>query len=117
MLIKTKDKDGTQVILSKSTWNDKLLHPIFGHPEVKPFLAKIKMAIAEPEYVFQSIRDPRSRLLLSQISYGLYASYYLCVVIKYVKDKDQTLGYISTVMINRKLPKTSKLIWERRALI
>lgn len=114
MLFKVKDNDGIQVVLSKSTWKDKLLHPIYGHPEVKPFLSIIKKTIKEPEFIYQSIRDSRSKLNLCQIFYGSNASYYLCVVIKYIKDKDQTNGYVSTVMITRKLPKTSKLIWERK---
>ena len=117
MLFKVHDYDGIQVLLSKNTWNNKLLNPIFGHPEVKPFLSKIRKTVKEPDYVFQSIRNSSSKLLFSRISYGLFTSYYLCVVIKYIIVKDQTVGYISTVMINRKLPKTSKLLWERKALI
>jgi len=117
MLFKVKDFDGIQVILSNNTWYNKLLNPIFGHPEVKSFFSKIKKTVKEPEYVFQSMRNPSSKLLFSRISYGLFTSYYLCVVIKYINIKDQTVGYVSTVMINRKLPKTSKLLWERKALI
>ena len=36
--------------------------------------------------------------------------------IKYIKESDQTVGYISTVMINHKLPKSNQLIWQIKVL-
>lgn len=114
MLIKVNDYQITPVILLKNTWINKLLHPIFGHPEVKPFLSEIKKTIEDPDFVYQSTRDPRSKLLITKISKGIFSSHFLVVVIKYIKERDKIFGYVSTVMINRKLPKTSKLIWERK---
>lgn len=117
MLFKVLDYNNNPVILSKDTWHKKLLHPIFGHPEVKQFRIQIKNTIQNPDFIYQSIRDTRSKLFITKINKGIYASYFLTVVIKYVKDKEYVVGYVATAMINRKLPTTSKLLWERKALI
>src|SRR3989344_6973803 len=112
MIFKVNDYQNIPVILSKNTWYKKLLDPIFGHPEIKPYLSQIKETVNQPDFVYQSIRDPRSKLFTTKISSGKFSSYFLVVVIKYVKDDEKTLGYISTIMINRKLPKFSIKLWE-----
>lgn len=117
MLFRVGDYSGISVILSKRTWGEKLLDPVYGHPEVKPLLPFIKTTIQSPEQVFQSIRDPRSKLICRKITSGSYASYFLVVVVKYVKEDASVIGYVSTVMINRKLPRTSKLIWQKNRSI
>src|SRR3989344_5001103 len=105
MMFRVADKDKNPVILTKTTWQKKLLHPVFGHPEVKSFRNQMKQTIQDPDYIHQSIRDSRSKLFFSKIERGIFTSYYLCVVVKYVLEDQKTIGYISTVMINRKLPK------------
>ncbi|MBI2612039.1 hypothetical protein HYW54_04850 [Candidatus Gottesmanbacteria bacterium] len=117
MIFRILDYSQTLVILSDATWYKKLMNPVFGHPEVKPLLSQIKLAISDPEYVYTSLYDTRSKLLARKIVRGEFASYFLVVVVKYVKEMHETVGYVSTVMIQRKLPKTSKLIWERKASI
>lgn len=114
MLFKVQDYQNTVVILSKTTWYKKLLDPVFGHPEIKSFRTKIKTTLTDPDYIFQSIRDQRSKLYLTKITQGVFAFYFLVVVVKYIKERDKIIRYVSTVMINRKLPKTSKLLWERK---
>lgn len=114
MVFRVKDYNGVYVTLSEETWFKKLQDPIFGHPEVKPFLSQIKSAIKYPAFVYQSIRDPRSKLLFTEITKGIFASYFLLVVVKYVKERGKIVGYVSTVMINRKLAVKSQLIWERK---
>lgn len=114
MILQVHDYSQTLVILSKTTWHNKLLDPIFGHPEVQPMLVQIKKTITKPDFVFQSIRDPRSKLFITKITHGEFISYFLVVVVKYVKEQNKNIGYVSTVMINRKLPKTNKLIWEKK---
>lgn len=116
MIFKILDYSNNPVILSRNTWYKKLLDPIFGHPEVKPFLNQIKDTIKNPDFVYQSVRDSRSKLFFTRIVDGIFYSYFLCVVVKYVKGQDKSVGYVSTVMINRKLPKTGKLLWERKIL-
>lgn len=117
MIFKTTDYQNTLVILTKNTWNKKLLDPVFGHPEVKPFLPKIKLILKNPDCIYQSFRDHRSKLFFTKITRGIFASYYLVIVVKYIKEQNKNIGYVSTVMINRKLPKQSKKLWERKVLI
>ena len=113
MVFRVKDYSGVNVILSEVTWFKKLQDPIFGHPEVKPFLLNIKSTIKNPEIVYQSTRDKSSKLLYTEITKGTFSSYFLVVVVKYVKERKKTVGHVSTVMINRGVPKKSKIIWER----
>ena len=116
MIFKVLDYNQIPVILSKDTWYKKLLDPIFGHPEIKTYLVQIKFAIRNPDYVYASIFDYRSKLFIRKITNGKFASYFLVVVIKYVKEQNKTIGYVSTVMINRKLPKANQPLWERKVL-
>ena len=96
MIFKTYDYSNVTVILSSQTWYDKLLHPIFGHPEIKPFRKRLKTAITNPDYVYLSLRDPRSKLFFSKISQGKFSNYYLAVVVKYVKEQHKIIGYVVT---------------------
>ena len=82
MVFKINDYQNIPVILSKETWYKKLLDPIFGHPEVKPYLTEIKRTVNEPQYVFQSIRDPRSKLFVSRIKSGKFLFFFLVVLKK-----------------------------------
>lgn len=116
MIFKVLDYKNIPVILSSNTWYKKLLDPIFGHPEIKSYRTKIKTTLTNPDYIFQSIHDPRSKLYFSKITKGIFTSYFLVVVVKYIKEQRKNIGYVSTVMINRKLPKISKLLWERKVL-
>lgn len=117
MIFNIRNYENIPVILSSETWYKKLFDPTFGHPEVKPFLSQIKNTISYPDYVYQSLRDKKSKLLFTKIFKGIFISYFLCVVVKYIKEQNIIKGYVSTVMINRKLPKTSKLIWTKKVLI
>ncbi len=115
MLFKAKDFQNVPVFLSKETWFKKLLDPIFGHPEVKPYLPKIKLTIKNPDFVYQSQRDSRSKLLYkAKVGKGKFLDCYLVVVIKYVKELSGLTGYVSTVMFNRLLSKKGKLIWQKK---
>lgn len=116
MLFAVKDFKNVSVSLSSQTWFKKLLDPIFGHPEIKPYLSKIKLAIKNPDFVYQSQRDSRSKLFYkAKIGKGKFLDCYLVVVIKYVKEPSGLTGYVSTVMFNRLLPKKDQLIWQKKA--
>ena len=118
MLFKIPDYSGTYVILSKDTWNNKLLDPIFGHPEIRPYRKQIKQTITDPEFVYQSIWDTRCKLLLRRIGTGEFARHFLSVVVKYVTTENkEKIGYVSTIMINRKLPASSMLLWQKKVSI
>lgn len=114
MIFQVSDYRNIQVVLTKITWYKKILNPTFGHPEVKALLSRVKVTIKNPDFVYKSIRDPRSKLFFAKINSGIFASYYLVVVVKYLQEEHITVGYISTIMINRKLPKASKLLWEKK---
>lgn len=114
MLFRTVDHHRIPIVLTRSTWFEKILHPLFGHPEVKPYEEEIKHTIAHPDNVYQSIRDPRSTLHFYKMPTGEFASYFLVVVIKYIQEQETTVGYVSTVMINKRLPKASQLLWQRK---
>jgi hypothetical protein len=111
VIFKVLDYHDITVILSHQTWYKKLLDPVFGHPEVESYLSHIKLSIQKPDYVYQSLKDHRSNLFFKKLSTSTFSRYYLVVVVKYVAEDKKTVGYISTVMINRKLPKEGKLIW------
>ena len=57
------DKDGIPVSLTKEVWFNKLLDSRRSHPEVKDYLSGIRSTINDPDFIFQSSRDERSKLL------------------------------------------------------
>lgn len=102
-------------MLSDDTWFHKLLDPVFGHPETKPYKTAMKAAIRNPEYVYASVRDSRSKLFFAKLDKGAFSGYFLVVVVKYVKEQTGMVGYVSTAMINRLLPKHNTLLWQHKA--
>lgn len=118
MLFTVKDFQDVSVVLSEDTWFKKLLNPIFGHPEVESYLSQLKKIIRKPDFVYQSRRDPRSKLFYkANISKGKFLDCWLVVVVKYLQEQSGMHGYVSTVMFNRLLPKKGKLIWQRKVSI
>ncbi|OGW14774.1 MAG: hypothetical protein A3G93_09875 [Nitrospinae bacterium RIFCSPLOWO2_12_FULL_45_22] len=108
------DKDKIPVTLTKEVWIGKLLDPVKGHPEVKDYLEEIKLTIQEPDFIFQSIRDERSKLLYKGgLTAGKYKDCFILVVVKYVKEADHLHGYISTVMLTGHVKKGGGLLWQR----
>lgn len=108
------DKDGNPVSLTKEVWFNKLLDPIKGHPEVKNYLSEIKLTIQDPDFIYQSIRDERSKLFYkSGSTIDKYKNCYILVVIKYVKEPSGIHGYVSTVMLTNRLKKGEKLLWKK----
>ena len=100
MLFTVKDFQKIPVSLSKETWFKKLLHPIFGHPEIEPYFSKIKSVVKKPDFVFQSVRDPRSKLFYkAKIGKGRFLDCYLVIVVKYVKEQSGLQGHISTICL------------------
>ncbi len=49
-----RDYDGVEVVLEKSVWHGKILHPALGHPEVRDYLDEIKLTVQSPEAVYAS---------------------------------------------------------------
>ena len=82
----TTDYEGTTVVLSTSTWRAKAGDGELGaHPEVSDYVNDVRRAIESPDLVFQSHRDPRSRILVRiGTGRGSFAGKHLVVVVKYV---------------------------------
>ncbi len=108
MIFSVKDYRDIIVNLSETTWYDKILDLIFGHPEVRAYSKEIRSAISQPDFVFKSVRDQRSKLFFRKLTRNFFSDYYLLVVVKYVKEIGRTVGYISTVFITDKLPNKGK---------
>lgn len=114
VMFTTLDKDGIPVSLTKEVWFNKLLDPVKGHPEVKNYLSGIKLAIEDPDFIYQSMRDERSKLFYKTgLTTNKYENCYILVVIKYVKEPSGIHGYVSTVMLTNRLKKGGKLLWEK----
>ena len=114
ILLKTTDFDSNKVILTNDTWGDKLMHPIFGHPEIKPYFNKIESVISDPDVVFESFRDPRSRLFYKfNLGRGKLLDCYMVVVVKYIQENFEEVGYVSTAMFNKLLPKKGNILWQK----
>ena len=104
MLFTVTDYQNIPVSMSENTWNQKLLDPSIGHPEIKPYFNYIQKAIQDPDIVFQSVRDPRSQLFIkSSVGKRMFKNTCFVVVIKYW-----------VVMFNRSLPKTGSILWTKK---
>ena len=51
-LFMVPDPECILVSLSEAVWYGKILHPVLGHPEIKPYLAEVKLTIEEPDYIY-----------------------------------------------------------------
>lgn len=108
------DKDGIPVSLTKEVWFNKLLDSKRGHPEVKDYLSEIKTTISSPDFVFQSLRDKRSKLLYKGgLTSGKFKDCCILVVVKYIKEHDYFHGYVSTVMLTNHVKKGGGLLWKK----
>ena len=112
-IFETTDYHNQIVRLDQKVWKEKLMDPVFGHPEIKPYRSFIKHVIQYPDYVYQSSRANNSKLLYRRIPKSDFTGYFLLVVVKYVAGAEKLVGYVSTVLITRKLPTEGKLLWEK----
>ena len=108
------DKDNIPVTLSSEVWYHKLMHPIFGHLEVKPYLEEIKETIKNPDFIYRSIKDIRVQLLYKKgLIKGKYAHCYILAVVKYVEEVEGKHGYVSTIMIPNNVKRKGGLLWKK----
>ena len=108
------DRDGISVTLTRTTWFEKLLDPSKGHPEVAPYLPQIQQTIQDPDFIYQSVRDPRSKLFYrSGLTSGKFSRCYILAVVKYVQEPERLHGYVSTVMLTDHIKKAGGLLWQR----
>jgi len=110
-VLTVQDKDGTPVTLTRETWYDKLLNPTGGHPEMKDYFSEIQLAIQDPDFIYQSVRDPRSKLLYKAgLTSGRYQHCYVLVVVKYVQEPTGLYGYVSTAMLTDHIKRRGGLL-------
>ncbi len=115
LVFETVDYNSTPVVLSRATWRAKAGNDEPGeHPEVRDCLEEARLAIEQPDVVFQSTRDRRSRLFY-QLSAGRghFAGKHLVVVVKYVAEPTGIRGYVSTLYLSRTVYARGEQLWPR----
>src|SRR5436853_3544108 len=97
-VFETTDYEGTLVVLSQETWSTKAGNGEPGtHPEIKSYLADMRVAIESPDLVFQSTHDQRSRVFYKlQAGRDDFVGKHLVVIVKYVQEATGRRGYVST---------------------
>ena len=80
-IFETLDYSDTPVVLSGTTWQAKAGNGGPGeHPEVRDYLGAVRVTIEKPDLVFQSTRDPHSRLFYRlSVGRGHFAGKHLVV--------------------------------------
>jgi len=82
------------------------------HPEVRDYLDAVRATIEQPDLVFQSTRDPRSRLFYRlSVGRGRFAGKHLVVVVKYVTEPAGIRGYVSTLYLSRTIYARGRQLW------
>jgi len=105
IIFKTNDYEGTPVVLSHETWQTKAGNGEPGsHPEIRAYLPDIQAAIEQPDLVFQSQRDERSRVFYRlEAGRELFKGKHLVVIVKYVAETTGRQGYVSTIYLSRSI--------------
>ncbi|NCO36978.1 MAG: hypothetical protein GW893_24360 [Armatimonadetes bacterium] len=89
-VFQTTDHEGTPVILSRATWETKAGNGGIGdhpEPEIRDYLREVRGVVERPDLVFQSTRDPRSRVLYKLgAGRGEFAGKHLTVIVKYTRE-------------------------------
>jgi len=99
MIFRVREKFGKLIRLTKERWN----HIIDRHPEVKPYLSKIKITIQEPEII---IENPYNKNEKYYHKYFKGLKNFLIVILETNKK------FIITAFIARKRKK-GKISWEK----
>ena len=114
-VFQTFDFSNTPVALSRGAWQAKAGNSEPGdHPEVRDYLEDVRLAIEEPDYVFQSTRDWRSRLFYRlSVGRSAFAGKHLVVVVKYVIEPTGPQGYVSTFYLSRTIYARGEQLWPK----
>jgi len=113
------DYAGTSVALASEVWEKKLLSPApTGHPEVAQYLEDVRLAISQPDIVFQSTRRQDSRLFYRlDVGKKHHKGLHIVVVVKYVQEHERLRGYVSTVYLARKVYSRGIILWKKPGLL
>ncbi|MGC8780718.1 MAG: hypothetical protein ACP5UQ_07630 [Anaerolineae bacterium] len=114
-VFETLDYSNTPVALSRATWQAKAGDGGPGeHPEIQDYLDAVRITIEQPDLVFQSTRDPRSRLFYRlSIGRGRFTGKHLVVVVKYVIESAGIRGYVSTLYLSRTVYARGRQLWPK----
>lgn len=112
-VFETLDYSDTPVVLSRATWQARAGNGGPGeHPEVRDYLDGVRVTIEQPDLVFQSTRDPRSRLFYRlSMGRGRFTGKHLVVVVKYVTEPAGIRGYVSTLYLSRTIYARGRQLW------
>ena len=115
LVFETVDYNNTPVVLSRATWQAKAGNAEPGeHPEVRGYLEATQLTIEQPDFVFQSTRDKRSRLFYRlSLGRGRFVGKHLVVVVKYVAELIGERGYVSTLYLSRTVYARGEQLWPR----
>lgn len=81
---------------------------------MKDYLSGIRLAVQDPDFVYQSVRDPRSKLFYrAGLTSGKYQDCYVLAVAKYVQEAGGLHGYVSTAMLTDHIKKRGGLLWQK----
>ncbi|HZQ07885.1 MAG TPA: hypothetical protein VFD70_14975 [Anaerolineae bacterium] len=118
-IFEVRDYEGARVLLGTAEWKKKILSraPI-GHPEVADYLDEIQTTISDPDVVFESTKRADARLFY-KLNAGKreYADKHLVIVVKYVEEQKERVGYVSTVYLARGLYARGRIVWQRKNLL
>ncbi len=117
LIFEIDDYEGTPVVLSQATWHSKAGNDESGdHPEIRGYLEEIADAIRNPDLVFQSTRDERSRIFYRlNVGRGEFAGKNVVVIVKYVSEQQGVRGYVSTIYLSRSVYSRGARLWPRGA--
>lgn len=98
ILWKAIDPFKREIILLRSTWEEHVLNPEFGHPELRGYELYAKEAIEAPNLIVQSAKVPTSDIYIKLGAIPVYLHLYLRIPVNFADDK---YGKVSTVMLTR----------------
>lgn len=106
------------MVLSYATWQAKAGNDEPGeHPEIREYLGEVRLAVEEPDLVFQSTRDERSCLYYRlRTGRDRFAGKHLVVVVKYVMEPAGLRGYVSTMYLSRTVYARGEILWTKETI-
>lgn len=107
-VFQTHERDGNEVRLSKTIWNNKIL---IGHPEMTNKEDLVKDTIENPEATYQSKTNFKRKVFQSQnIKTGFWAGTITTVVVHY--DINTGIGSIVTAYLTG-LAYNGAVLWKK----
>ena len=102
-MVKVRDYLNNEIILSQQRW----MHIIQEHPEVKEYIKEIEMVLKEPDLIKESNKDKNVYLYYRFFREILKGKYIIVVVKKSISS------FVVTCYITDRI-KEGDIIWERK---